>query len=165
MSSSSSNPQWIHDVFLSFRGEDTRNNFVSHLEAALTNAGINTYIDRQLPKGTKLGPELSQAKEGSHISIVVFSKRYTESRWCLYELQKIMQCRKTYGHVVVPVFYQVDPSVVRHQKGDFGDILRATAKKIYFDFPEERIEYVLSSWRSALTEAASLSGWHVPNCR
>jgi len=76
-SSSSSNPQWIHDVFLSFRGEDTRTSLVSHMDAALTNAGINTYIDQQLHKGTELGPELLQAIEGSHISILVFSKRYT----------------------------------------------------------------------------------------
>ncbi|RHN38970.1 putative TIR domain, P-loop containing nucleoside triphosphate hydrolase [Medicago truncatula] len=164
-SSSSSNPRWIHDVFISFRGEDTRKTFVSHLYAALTNAGINTYTDSQLHKGVELGPELSQGIEWSHISIVVFSKRYTESCWCLNELKKIMECYRTHGHVVVPVFYDVDPSVVRYQKGDFGKALLSTAKKIYFHSGEERLEYVLSRWTSALTEAANLAGWDVNNCR
>jgi hypothetical protein len=164
-STSSSNPQWINEVFINFRGEDTRQSFISHLYAALKNAGINTYIDRQLPKGTELGPELSRAIEGSHISIVVFSKRYTESSWCLNELKQVMECHRTHGQVVVPVFYDVDPSVVRQQKGDFGKVLRATVKKTYSDSGDERMEHVLAKWRSALTQAANLSGWDVNNCR
>jgi len=68
-----------------------------------------------------------------------------------------MEWHNYHGQVVVPVFYDVDPSVVRHQKGQFGDILAATAKKLYFDFAEERMKYMLSSWRTALTQAANLS--------
>ncbi|XP_058746889.1 disease resistance protein RUN1-like [Vicia villosa] len=71
---------YIHDVFINFRGKDTRQSFVSHLNAGLTNAGIKTYIDNQLHKGTELGPELSRAIKSSRISILVFSKNYTESR-------------------------------------------------------------------------------------
>ncbi|CAK8560083.1 unnamed protein product [Lathyrus sativus] len=164
-SSSSSNPKWIHDVFINFRGEDTRPGFISHLYAALKNSGVNAYIDRHLPKGTELGRELSRAIEGSHISIAVFSKRYAESSWCLNELKKIIECHRSHGQVVVPVFYDVDPSEVRHQNGDFGNYLRDTAKEKYIDSGEERMEYVLSKWRSALTEAANLSGWDVNNCR
>jgi len=163
---SSFNPNRIHDVFINFRGKDTRGNFVSHLVAALTNAGINTYIDAQLHKGTEVGPELLAAIEKSHISILIFSNRYTESGWCLQELDKVMECHRTHGQLVVPVFYDVDPSVVRHQIGDFGKKLRATAKRMYFrQGGEERVEYVLSNWRSSLTQAANLSGWDVLNCR
>ncbi|XP_058743464.1 disease resistance protein RUN1-like [Vicia villosa] len=162
--SSSSNRQWINDVFINFRGEDTRKSFVSHLHAALSNAGINTYIDNQLHKGQELGPELSRAIEWSHISIVVFSKRYTESYWCLNELKKVMECHRNHGQLVLPIFYDVDPSVVRRQSGDFGEALLSTAEKSYSS-GEERMEYVLSKWRSALTQAANLSGWDVNNCR
>ncbi|MCI12081.1 TMV resistance protein N-like, partial [Trifolium medium] len=164
MLSSPLKPQLIHDVFLNFRGEDVRTTFVSHLNAALTNAGINTYIDHQLRKGTDLGQELWRAIDGSHISIVVFSKRYTESGWCLNELKKIMKCHRTQGQVVVPVFYDVDPSVVRHQKGHFGEVLSATAEKVYFNYESEWKVNVVSDWRSALTQAANLSGWDVLNC-
>ncbi|MCH93596.1 TMV resistance protein N [Trifolium medium] len=165
-SSSSSNPRWIHDVFINFRGKDTRRNIVSHLVAALTNAGINTYIDGMLHTGSELSPQLSKAIENSHISILVFSKNYTESSWCLNELQKVMECHKTHGQVVVPVFYDVDPSVVRHQKGDFGHFLRDTAKRVYFrQGGEEKMEHVLSNWRTALTQAANLSGWDVRSSR
>ncbi|PNX64707.1 disease resistance protein (TIR-NBS-LRR class), partial [Trifolium pratense] len=161
-SSSYSNPQWVYDVFLSFRGKDTRSNFVSHLHAALSNAGINAFVDYKLHKGTDLGPELMGAIEKSHISIIVFSKTYIESTWCLNELEKIMECRRTHGHVVMPVFYDIDPSVVRHQQGAFGKTLQATAKKRYLE--RELRENVLSSWSSSLTQAANLSGWDVTNC-
>lgn len=161
--SSSSNPGWIHDVFINFRGKDTRKTFVSHLYAALTNAGINTYIDRMLHKGTKLGPELLGAIERSHISILVFSKRYTESSWCLQELDKVMECHRTHGQVVVPIFYNVDPSVLRHQKGAFGKALQSTARKLYSE--RELREKALLSWKNALTQASNLSGWDVTNYR
>ncbi|CAJ2634986.1 unnamed protein product [Trifolium pratense] len=164
-SSSSSNTRWIHDVFINFRGDDTRKTFVSHLHAALSNAGISTYTDSKLGKGNELGPELSRAIEWSHISIVVFSKRYTESCWCLNELKKIMECHKTHGQLVLPIFYDVDPSVVRRQKGAFGNSLLSTAERNDLHSGEERMEYVLSRWRSALTQAAHLSGWDVSDSR
>ncbi|PNX63455.1 disease resistance protein (TIR-NBS-LRR class) [Trifolium pratense] len=167
MSSSSSssfpNHQWLYDVFLNFRGEDTRSKFVSHLHASLSNAGINTFVDYQLDKGTELESELLQAIEDSHISIVVFSKTYTESSWCLNELEKIMKCRRNYGQIVLPIFYDVDPSVVRHQKGAYGNALRSTAEKRYSE--GEAVEYVLSRWKIALTQASNLSGWDLTNCR
>jgi len=76
-----------------------------------------------------------------------------------------MECHRTHGQVVVPIFYDVDPSVVHQQKGTFGEVLKATAKKIYSDSGEEMVEYMLSRWTSALTQAANLSGWDVTNCR
>ncbi|KAL7612622.1 hypothetical protein Lser_V15G05189 [Lactuca serriola] len=92
-SSSSSVPtgRWTHEVFLSFRGEDTRNNFVDHLYTALSQRGIS----------------------------VIFSKNYADSSWCLDELVKIMECGDQMGQIVLPVFYHVDPSDVRGQKNDF----------------------------------------------
>lgn len=167
-SSSSSSPwynhrRWKHDVFINFRGEDTRKTFISHLYAALTNAGINTYIDGQLHKGTELGPQLVQAIQSCRIAILVFSKNYTQSSWCLNELLRVMECHRTHAQVVVPVFYDVDPSVVRHQKGYFGDILRATAERVYLERQDDGEK--VSKWRSALTRAADFSGWDVPNCR
>ncbi|CAJ2635041.1 unnamed protein product [Trifolium pratense] len=157
-SSSSTNPQYLHDVFINFRGEDTRRTFVSHLYAVLSNSGINTFLDNEkLEKGEEIGHELLQAITVSHISIIVFSKSYAESSWCLNELDKIMECRRTQGQVVLPVFYDVDPSVVRHQKGEFGKALEVSAKSRYII--EEVMERVLNRWKKVLTEASNLSGW------
>jgi hypothetical protein len=101
-SSSSTNPQYLHDVFINFRGEDTRRTFVSHLYAVLSNAGINTFLDdKKLEKGEETGQELFHAISVSRISIVVFSKNYAESSWCLNELDKIMECRRTQGPYTV----------------------------------------------------------------
>jgi len=159
-SSSSSKPQRIYDVFINFRGKDTREGFVSHLHAALTNAGINTFLDKEkLTIGEELEPELKRAIEGSHIYIVVFSENYAESSWCLNELLHIMGCCKTYGQVVIPVFYFVDPSDVRHQKGDFGNALKNTSL-----FIRDK-EDMLSKWKTALTDVANLSGWDLKNFR
>ncbi|KAK9280364.1 hypothetical protein L1049_014053 [Liquidambar formosana] len=45
----------MYDVFLSFRGEDTRKNFIDHLYFALKNAGINAFRDdNELPRGEEI---------------------------------------------------------------------------------------------------------------
>ena len=56
--SSPSNLGWTHDVFLSFRGEDTRNNFTDHLYTDLVRKGIRIFRDDQLIRGEKIAPEL-----------------------------------------------------------------------------------------------------------
>jgi hypothetical protein len=157
-SPSSTSSQWIYDVFINFRGEDTRRNFVAHLDKALSNARINTFLDdKKLEKGTELGPELMRAIQGSRISILVFSKTYITSSWCLKELVEIMECRKNCGQIVVPIFYNVDPSVLRHQKDGYGKALQATANRR--PSGGERKKHVLNDWKIALTEAATISGW------
>ncbi|XP_027907751.1 TMV resistance protein N-like isoform X2 [Vigna unguiculata] len=161
-SSPSSKSERIYDVFINFRGVDTRKKFVSHLHSSLSKAGVKTFLDEEnLLKGMEL-KELLRAIEVSQIAIVVFSKRYADSSWCLEELQKIFECRQTCGLRVVPVFYYVEPSEVRQQKGDFGDALRAAARSGYAG---EHLEFALSSWRRTLTDAANLSGWNPKDWR
>ena len=140
------------DVFLSFRGEDVRHGFVSHLHKALTQQGIQTFIDDNLPRGENISEELLKVIENSSASIIVFSKNYASSSWCLDELAKIIECSKK----VLPVFYQVDPFEVRKQIGDFGNELTELEKKI-----EDKTK--VQRWRDALSEAANISGWDDKN--
>ncbi|KAL4382270.1 hypothetical protein AHAS_Ahas04G0216700 [Arachis hypogaea] len=99
-----------YDVFLSFRGEDTRKGFTGHLFAALNRKRITTYKDdKNLRKGDVISKELLKAIEESMFAVIVFSPNYAYSSWCLDELQKIMECNKKVGQHIVPVFYGVEP--------------------------------------------------------
>ncbi|ESR55103.1 hypothetical protein CICLE_v10023827mg, partial [Citrus x clementina] len=148
-----------YDVFVSFRGEDTRDNFTSHLYSALSRQNIQTFIDDQLNRGDEILESLVNAIEASAISVIVFSESYASSRWCLDELVKILDCKKEYAQIVIPVFYRVDPSDVRNQTGSFGDSFSKLEERL-----KENTEK-LQSWRNALEEAASLCGFHSPNIR
>ncbi|KAH9725928.1 ADP-ribosyl cyclase/cyclic ADP-ribose hydrolase [Citrus sinensis] len=79
MASSSScpprNAKKLHDVFLSFRGEDTRDNFTSHLHYVLSLKGIKTFVDDQLIRGDNISRSLLDTIEASSISIIIFSER------------------------------------------------------------------------------------------
>ncbi|KAL2330854.1 hypothetical protein Fmac_018435 [Flemingia macrophylla] len=158
-SSSSDDIRRIYDVFLSFRGADTRNTFVSHLYAALSNAGITTFMDDRLEKGTEIGPELMRAIEVSSIFLVIFSIDYASSRWCLDELVKIREERRGYFPFVYPIFYDVDPADVRHQKGEFGKRFEQLEQTCLF----QGMHHQCKSWREALTQVAHISGWHLNN--
>ncbi|KAF5469372.1 hypothetical protein F2P56_013453 [Juglans regia] len=153
--SSSSTCQWSYDVFLSFRGEDTRNNFTAHLCSALYQKGINTYIDDdQLKRGEEISSALVKAIEESRISIVILSENYASSTWCLEELIKILECKESKQQIVLPVFYKVDPSIVRHQKSNFEESLAKHEDRL-------KDEGKVKKWRTALKQVASISGWHL----
>ncbi|KAL3564713.1 hypothetical protein D5086_032759, partial [Populus alba] len=153
--SSRSRPEGAYDVFLSFRGKDTRKTFVDHLYTALVQVGIHTFRDdEELRRGEEISEHLLEAIRESKISIVVFSKTYASSSWCLKELVEILKCqRKKTGQIVLPIFYHIDPSNVRYQSGSFVEA---------FNKHEERFEEkVVKEWRKALKDAGNLSGWNL----
>lgn len=83
-----------HEVFISFRGEDTRRTFTSHLNSALRRLSIRTYIDDNLERGDEIPEALIKAIEEAKLSVIVFSKNFANSRWCLDEVVKILECKK-----------------------------------------------------------------------
>ncbi|XP_049381499.1 disease resistance protein RPV1-like [Solanum stenotomum] len=116
-SSSASNsqycPRWKYDVFLSFRGADTRRTFTSHLYEGLKIRGTFSFRDdKRLVNGDSISEDLLKAiEESSQVALIIFSKNYATSRWCLNELVKIMECKEVKGKIVIPIFYDVDPSM------------------------------------------------------
>ncbi|CAL2279855.1 unnamed protein product [Prunus armeniaca] len=144
-----------YDVFLSFRGEDTRDTFTSHLHAALRRKNIETYIDYRLEKGDDIGPALLAAIEKSKIALVIFSKDYASSTWCLKELVHILGCKKRNKQIVIPIFYRIDPRVVRNQEGTYA----LAFAKLEERFKDSMDDSVLK-WKVALEEAANMSGFH-----
>ncbi|XP_044471156.1 disease resistance protein RPV1-like isoform X3 [Mangifera indica] len=154
MASSSLTGQGKYDVFLSFRGEDTRKNFTDHLYVALDQKGIFIVRDEEeLERGTEISSELLKAIEESRISIVILSKSYASSTWCLDELEKIVECREMKDQKVFPVFYGVDPSEVRKQTGEIG--------KAFLKHEEDIDKGRIKRWRSALNKLGNISGYHL----
>ncbi|ONH89918.1 hypothetical protein PRUPE_8G023900 [Prunus persica] len=153
LSAESAPPRWKHDVFQSFRGADTRRGFMSHLDHELRYwQTIKTFKDdRDLEIGTTISPELLTAIEESHLAIIVLSPNYASSTWCLDELSKILECMEDTKRIL-PIFYDVDPSDVRNQKGSFAEAF--TKHEERFSEEAEKVK----RWRAALREVANLSG-------
>ncbi|CAI8584460.1 unnamed protein product [Vicia faba] len=85
--SSSFSYGFTYDVFLSFRGPDTRYGFTGNLHKALCDTGIRAFIDdRELEGGDDIKTSLSEAIQDSRIAILVFSANYASSSFCLDEL-------------------------------------------------------------------------------
>ncbi|KAH0781839.1 hypothetical protein KY290_001437 [Solanum tuberosum] len=153
-------PQWKYGVFLSFRGEDTRKKFTSHLYQDLENRGIFTFLDdKRLEDGDSISEELVKAIEESQVTVIVFSKNYATSRWCLNELVKIMECKeKENGQTVIPIFCYVDPSHVRYQSESFAEAF-SKHESMYKDDVEGMQK--VQGWRNALAAAVNLKGYDI----
>ncbi|KAM0035004.1 putative TIR domain, P-loop containing nucleoside triphosphate hydrolase [Helianthus debilis subsp. tardiflorus] len=151
----SSSQSYNCDVFLSFRGDDTRKTFVDHLYSALVDRSISTYKDDEtLPRGEPIRPSLIKAIEGSRIAVIIFSENYANSSWCLDELVHIMKCKDEGELVVLPVFYGVDPSEVKKQKRKYEEA---------FNKHEVENNSKVELWRKALVDAGEISGWELKN--
>ncbi|XP_061360797.1 disease resistance protein RPV1 [Gastrolobium bilobum] len=136
------------DVFLSFRGTDTRETFTKHLYDALHGNGVRVFRDDDgLDRGDEIKESLLEAIEDSAASVIILSPDYASSHWCLEELAKICDC----GRLILPVFYRVDPSDVRKQKGPFEEAFRSHIDR----FQEKKVQ----SWRDAMTKVGGIAGW------
>ncbi|TYG47751.1 hypothetical protein ES288_D11G365900v1 [Gossypium darwinii] len=139
-----------YDVFLSFRGEDTRKNITDHLYNALNRNGI-------------IAPELFNAIQQSWCLVFVFSETLS-GRWCTCEgaCQGKGSARGDEGLGgcsvgIFPIFYHVVPSDLRNQKGKVEEAFPKHEERYKED--KDKIE----KWRNALTEVAKIKGWHLHN--
>ncbi|MED6180965.1 hypothetical protein PIB30_014944 [Stylosanthes scabra] len=158
MAAASSSSLIKHDVFISFRGEDIRTSFLSHLRKELHRNQIDFFIDDQkIHPGDDISSTLLQAIEESLISLIIFSENYASSTWCLNELVKVVECMKQHQRIVIPVFYNVLPSDVRHQNNSFKEAFDKHQHRFKGDITK------VQNWSSALKEASDLSGFHYPS--
>ncbi|CDY25444.1 BnaC09g39590D [Brassica napus] len=151
MASSSSSLTWTHDVFPSFCGGDVRKSFLSHLLKELESKGIRPFIDNNIERAQSIGPELVRAIRESRVAVVLLSRNYTSSSWCLDELVEIMKCRERDQQTVISIFYGVDPSYVRKQTRDFGKVFNNTCVG-----KEEKVK---KAWRQALVDVGNIAGY------
>ncbi|XP_048318342.2 disease resistance protein TAO1 [Ziziphus jujuba] len=163
-SSSSSQEEYEYEVFLSFRGEDTRRGFTAHLYDAFHKKNIRTFMDDEKAEtGYKISPQLRKAIMGSKIWIIVFSKDFASSTWCLDEVLQILECnRNRNGEIkgnVIPIFYGIRPTIVRKQKESYATAFAQHAERF-----KDRIEMV-QQWRDALNEVSGVTGHDSENFR
>lgn len=148
-----------YDVFLNFHGKDSGYTFTGTLYNALRSKRIKTFFTKH-EYGRKLHTDDShippftlKAIKESRISVVVLSENYASSSRCLDELVAILECKRTINQLVWPIFYKVDPSHVRHQRGTY-EAPMSKFEEIFRD-SNERVK----QWRAALSEVSKLSGW------
>ncbi|GMP63266.1 hypothetical protein CsSME_00025018 [Camellia sinensis var. sinensis] len=124
-------------------------------------SGIHTFRDDdELERGEEIDLNLHRAIEESRISIIVLSKDYASSGWCLNELVKILERKRTVDHIILPVFYHVDPSHVKKQTGSFAEAFAKHKEELKVE-NNERKQMGLAKverWRAALREVADLPG-------
>ncbi|KAL6200798.1 hypothetical protein ACLB2K_030579 [Fragaria x ananassa] len=152
-SSSSSTRGWKYDVFLSFRDTGARKGIANDICNRLSRSGIKTFMDEQgLEIGDVISPALIKAIKESRFAIVIFSQNYASSAWSLEELRQI--CLSMEDNRILPLFFEVDPTDVRHQKKSFEEAFSKHETSGRHESDK------LNQWRAALSKVANISGWN-----
>ncbi|CAI0454568.1 unnamed protein product, partial [Linum tenue] len=148
-------PRGEHEVFLSFRGPDTRQVFTNTLFILLKHLNVRTFMDdEKLEKGEEIWPSLVAGIRQSKVHVAILSENYAESKWCLRELAEFVECRKQdKGHILIPIFYMVDPRDVRHQTGHYQSAFQRHEQM----FSAKTVQ----AWRDTLNLVGTIKGWRV----
>ncbi|KAG7563409.1 Toll/interleukin-1 receptor homology (TIR) domain superfamily [Arabidopsis suecica] len=144
-------PAKVHQVFLNFRGEQLRYNFVSHLSDAFQRHKIKFFIDKNEQRGKDL-KDLFVRIEESRIALAIFSTKYAESSWCMDELVKMKKLADQGKLLVIPIFYKVEAKDVRKPTGDseFG--------KNFWRLAEASNGDQIKEWKEALVSISDKMG-------
>ncbi|KAG7650473.1 Winged helix DNA-binding domain superfamily [Arabidopsis thaliana x Arabidopsis arenosa] len=153
---SSSSCNYKYNVFPSFHGPDVRKTLLSHMRKQFDFNGITMFDDQGIERSEEIAPSLKKAIKESRISIVILSKKYASSSWCLDELVDILKRKKAMKQIVMTVFYGVEPFEVRNQTGEFGIAFNETCAR---KTDEER-----QKWSKALNEVANIAGEDFLRC-
>ena len=138
-----------YDVFLNHRGPDVKAGFMTHLEVALQQAGLNPFLDKtSLKKGNHAFKSIEKALEEAKVHVVVISRRYVESKHCLNELVAMLES----GKPVIPIFYNIEPTEMRRMdKGVFAAAFKKHKKR-------EGVERI-QKWIDALCKVANITAF------
>ncbi|KAL3739309.1 hypothetical protein ACJRO7_020681 [Eucalyptus globulus] len=141
-----------YEVFLNFRGPDTRLTMADCLYNGLIGAGIRAFKDNEeLRFGEEIEGGLLQAINDSRIYIPIFSKDYASSKWCLREVARIVELvRANNEKVILPIFYDVDVDDVKLKTKLYRKALRKHKSNYGKD--------LVKKWKKALREVASHRG-------
>ncbi|XP_056162506.1 disease resistance protein L6-like [Syzygium oleosum] len=143
-----------YDVFLSFRGPDTRKTFTDCLYRTMVGQGIIAYRDSEdLHAGDRID-NLLGAVGDSKICILVLSRGYASSPWCLRELTHAMELNESTGKPeILPIFFDVTPSDVK---------LKTKLYVVDLEKHEQRPGgESRERWEAALRKVGKIRGWEV----
>ncbi|PKI53018.1 hypothetical protein CRG98_026598 [Punica granatum] len=141
------------DVFLCFHREDTREGFTGYLRDALLKKHLKTSKDVQRSKDRPISEPIEEILK-SRLSVVIFSENFASSESCLEELAMILECREALGLEVLPIFYKVKISELRHQ------VVGKTAEHLAaHDERHGGNSDKVARWRNAVKDLGGLSGY------
>eukprot|EP00253_Pinus_taeda_P011904 PITA_11904 len=163
-STADGNTYYAFDVFLNHRGSDGKT-FASHLYDRLTEHRLRVFLDREeMEKGEELTPQIEGAIRASSVNIAFFSPQYCQSSWCLNELLLMLECKRTKGSTILPIFFHLEPSVLRWtegEKGVYGQALSSLQNKRNRDGQLRYKPEIIGEWKKALHDVAEISGYEL----
>ncbi|KAH7404111.1 hypothetical protein KP509_15G011500 [Ceratopteris richardii] len=137
-------------VFLCHNKMDTQRNAVSVFRGILGSRGITCKVVDYEKERDEMKLDVEKAIRNSTVQVIFLSENFVKCKDCLEEVDKIMKTKRPFEVKILPVFYNVPPSDVRHQKkGSAYDFINVESST-----DEER-----KRWAEALYRLSHLMGF------
>ncbi|XP_048133498.1 disease resistance protein RPV1-like [Rhodamnia argentea] len=148
-----------YDVFLSFRGLDTRYSIVEILYKNLLHNKVLAFRDDGIRShGEGIPRELLVALHHSHIYIPFLSKNFASSTWCVHELVSMVKHQKSDGERrILPIFYDVERADVKLESNLYRDALNG--HRSLYPHDAERWDRELKEWEEAFRYVGDMKGY------
>ncbi|KAF8035680.1 hypothetical protein BT93_C1650 [Corymbia citriodora subsp. variegata] len=159
-----------YDVFLSFRGSDTRLSFTDCLYWSMKHVGIRVFLDsEELEDGKKIS-EVLKAVDESQIYIPIFSRNFATSSWCLREVARMVECtdKSNEKKQIIPIFYDVKADDVKLKTDLYKRAIRKHKRNFlsFFGLHRGKFDsYELKRWETALVDVGGRIGREIPGKR
>jgi len=123
---------------------------VGYLYEALKRVGLHPFLDCiSIGRGKDAWTCIDHAIKTTPLALVIFSKSFAQSPWCLKELHVVLDCHSV---KVLPIFYKVQPWEVSFpEKGQ----LAAGFTKL----TERYDNSLMEEWRVDMQTTSKLHGW------
>ncbi|XP_039169696.1 disease resistance protein RUN1 [Eucalyptus grandis] len=138
-----------YQVFLSFRGPETRENLAQYLYDQLRRFGVEAFLDREeIRDGDCISRKIEEAIERSDVCVPIFSQDFASSAACLMEVAHMVKS----GKKILPIFFFVKPCDVRYRRGTYRESFKIHRAKKYHS------ELIIREWEYALEKIAGFKG-------
>jgi hypothetical protein len=133
-------PEW--DVFICHASED-KATVVEPLVASLARRGLRVWYDRAtLTIGDSLRRSIDEGVARSRFGIVIISPAFLAKGWTQWELDGLVQREVGEGKVILPVWHQVDKTVVQRYSPSLANRLAGSTNKGIEALAEELLEAI-----------------------
>lgn len=148
-------------VFISHASED-KENLVRELAATLVSKGIDVWYDEyEIKPGKSIRESIDRGLSSCDIGLVIFSKKYFDKTWTIWELNGFVQKLLSSNGKLIPVYYNISHEELLKISPSLADIMGLVYKGDVKSLSKEIFDVIYPNKPILLSVRDILASFHL----